>query len=64
LLCIAKLYNLCPSILKLPSCDKSAPKDLFCVFVVDAATAPRPPSLETIPPPFPPAIIFTKFNKI
>ncbi|MGA9171775.1 MAG: hypothetical protein WBZ20_16680 [Nitrososphaeraceae archaeon] len=57
MLCIAKLYSLCPSILKLPSDDKSSPSDLFDVAAVAAGAPPPPPlSLVTIPPPLPPAI--------
>jgi hypothetical protein len=43
LLCIDKLYSLCPSILKLPSDDKSSPSDLLDVAAVTAAAPPEPP---------------------
>ena len=58
-----KLYSLCPSILKLPSGDRSSPSDLFDIFDVDIAADAfsTPSSLKTDPPPFPPAIIFTDF---
>jgi hypothetical protein len=40
LLCITRLYSLCPSILKLPSNDKSSPSELFDVAVVVVFSIP------------------------
>lgn len=70
MLCIDKLYSLCPSILKLPSDDKSSPSDLFDVAATAAACAVAagapPPSLSlvTIPPPPPPAIYLQTLHNI